>query len=493
AQREVIHHLTTLQYHRNDFDPRGGEFRVRGEMMEVWLPSGEERIRLIWEGKRVTSVETMAQRLVEKPLWEPQSSVAIFPAKHFVTPLEKLELAIKNIEAELALRLKEFRAAGKLLETERLERRTTYDLEMLRETGYVTGIENYSRHLSFRNPGEPSSTLLDYFPEDWLLFIDESHMTVPQLNGMYNGDKARKEVLVAYGFRLPSALDNRPLKFEEFEKNMPETIFVSATPGPYEFEKSRGHVVEQLIRPTGLLEPTVEVRPTKNQIADLIREIQKRVAQKERTLVITLTKRLAEDLAEFLAEKDIRVHYLHSEIKTLARPEILRDLRLGKVDVIVGINLLREGLDLPEVALVAILDADKEGFLRNETTLIQTMGRAARNVNGHAILYADMVTASMKRAMDEVRRRRKIQETYNNARGITPKTITKEIRESFLPAPSAAIEFSPLLQSLTQKNLSLVAKTIEQEMRKAAAELAFEKAAYLRDKLREVRARLDKE
>nr|6O8G_A Chain A, UvrABC system protein B [[Bacillus] caldotenax]6O8G_B Chain B, UvrABC system protein B [[Bacillus] caldotenax]6O8G_C Chain C, UvrABC system protein B [[Bacillus] caldotenax] len=422
----LLRRLVDIQYDRNDIDFRRGTFRVRGDVVEIFPASRDEHsIRVEFFGDEIERIREV-DALTGEVLGE-REHVAIFPASHFVTREEKMRLAIQNIEQELEERLAELRAQGKLLEAQRLEQRTRYDLEMMREMGFSSGIENYSRHLALRPPGSTPYTLLDYFPDDFLIIVDESHVTLPQLRGMYNGDRARKQVLVDHGFRLPSALDNRPLTFEEFEQKINQIIYVSATPGPYELEHSPG-VVEQIIRPTGLLDPTIDVRPTKGQIDDLIGEIRERVERNERTLVTTLTKKMAEDLTDYLKEAGIKVAYLHSEIKTLERIEIIRDLRLGKYDVLVGINLLREGLDIPEVSLVAILDADKEGFLRSERSLIQTIGRAARNANGHVIMYADTITKSMEIAIQETKRRRAIQEEYNRKHGIVPRTVKKEIR-----------------------------------------------------------------
>ncbi len=495
----VLRHLVSIYYERNDAVLQRGRFRVRGDTLEIQPAYSEFAYRIEFFGdeiERITEIDPLTGEVLAE-----HEQIDIFPAKHFITPEDKLQKALEDIEAELEERLAELRAAGKLLEAQRLEQRTRYDIEMLREVGYCTGIENYSRHLSQRPPGSPPWTLLDYFPEDWLLFVDESHMTIPQVQGMYRGDRSRKEVLVEYGFRLPSALDNRPLRFDEFEERINQVIYVSATPGPYEREHS-AQIVEQIIRPTGLLDPVVEVRPTQGQIDDLVGEIQKRVRVGERVLVTTLTKRMAEDLSDYLAELGIRVHYLHSEIQTIERVEILRDLRLGVYDVVVGINLLREGLDLPEVSLVAILDADKEGFLRSETALIQTIGRAARHVNGMVIMYADTITESMRRAIEETNRRRRIQEAYNKAHGIEPRSIVKAVRDltdrvmgmrmAAEPAPTyAAGEERPVAPRLPKEEIARVIKELEKQMKAAAAALEFEKAAALRDQIFELRRQME--
>ena len=487
---KVLRHLVDIYYERNDASLSAGKFRVRGDTLEIQPAYGQTAYRVdFWgdEVERIVEVDPLTGEVLAE-----RAFVDIFPAKHFVTPQEKLALALADIEAELEQRLAELRAQDKLLEAQRLEQRTRYDLEMLREVGYCSGIENYSRHLARRRPGDPPWTLLDYFPDDYLMFIDESHMTIPQIHGMYNGDRARKEVLVDYGFRLPSALDNRPLTFEEFERRVRQVIYTSATPGPYEREKS-AQIVEQIIRPTGLVDPQVVVRPTKGQIDDLIGEINARVARHERVLVTTLTKRMAEDLSDYLREIGIKVHYLHSEIGTLERVEILRDLRLGEYDVVVGINLLREGLDLPEVSLVAILDADKEGFLRSSTSLIQTIGRAARHVNGMVIMYADTITDSMREAIDETNRRRKIQEEYNRQHGIVPASIVKEIRDltsrvqSSVRSQAAAVRSAEMPRDEAFRLIS----ELEKQMKDAAAALEFEKAALLRDQIMELRHALD--
>ena len=492
----VLKHLVSIFYERNDIELRRGTFRVRGDTLEVMPAYTETAYRIeFWgdEVDRITEINPLTGEVIAE-----HEQIDIFPAKHFITPEERLQKAIADIEAELEERLQELRAAGKLVEAQRLEQRTRYDIEMLREVGYCNGIENYSRHLSQRPPGSPPWTLIDYFPPDFITFIDESHMTIPQIRGMYNGDRSRKEVLVEYGFRLPSALDNRPLTFEEFNERMNQVIYVSATPGPYEREVSQ-QIVDLVIRPTGLLDPKVEVRPTKGQIDDLIGEIRKRVARGERALVTTLTKRMAEDLSQYLQDLGIRVHYLHSEIDTIERVEILRDLRRGVYDVVVGINLLREGLDLPEVSLVAILDADKEGFLRSESALIQTIGRAARHVNGTAILYADRITDSMRRAIDETNRRRRIQEAYNREHGIEPRSIVKDIHDLTDRVRMIAEEESPYrtdkdavdVHALPREELERIIQELEKQMRAAADALEFEKAAAIRDQVFELRRLLD--
>ncbi|WP_183249960.1 excinuclease ABC subunit UvrB [Anoxybacillus tengchongensis] len=485
----LLRRLVDIQYERNDIDFRRGTFRVRGDVVEIFPASRDEHcIRIEFFGdeiERIREVDALTGHVMAE-----REHVAIFPASHFVTREEKMKLAIENIEKELEDRLRELREQGKLLEAQRLEQRTRYDIEMMKEMGFCSGIENYSRHLTLRPPGSTPYTLLDYFPDDFLIVIDESHVTLPQIRGMYNGDKARKEVLVEHGFRLPSALDNRPLMFEEFEQKVNQVIYVSATPGPYELEHCP-EVVEQIIRPTGLLDPTIDVRPIAGQIDDLVDEIQKRIARKERTLVTTLTKKMAEDLTDYLKDIGIQVAYLHSEIKTLERIEIIRDLRLGKYDVLVGINLLREGLDIPEVSLVAILDADKEGFLRSERSLIQTIGRAARNANGHVIMYADTITKSMEMAINETKRRRAIQEAYNREHGIVPKTIQKDIpdviRATFAAEEKETYETKDVRHLSKEERLALIAK-LEQEMKEAAKALHFERAAELRDLILELKA-----
>jgi excinuclease ABC subunit B len=438
--------------------------------------------------ERITEIDPLTGEILDE-----RQAVDIYPAKHFVTPADQMNEGIVDIESELQERLAELRAQDKLLEAQRLEQRTLYDIEMMREIGYCSGIENYSQHLSRRKRGDPPWTLIDYFPDDFLLVLDESHMMVPQVRGMYNGDRARKEVLVEHGFRLPSALDNRPLQFHEFEERIVQAMYTSATPGPYERQMS-DQIVDQIIRPTGLVDPEVIVKPTKGQVDDLIGQIRRRVEQGERALVTTLTKRMAEDLADYLAELGTKVHYLHSEIDTLERVEILRDLRLGVYDVVVGINLLREGLDLPEVSLVAILDADKEGFLRSDTALIQTIGRAARHVNGQVIMYADRVTDSMQRAMDETNRRRAIQQRHNEEQGIQPQTIVKEVRDLTDRVRMVAEErVEYRVAELPKAEVTYLIGELEKQMKEAAANLEFEKAALLRDQIFELRKQLEDE
>ncbi|WP_195852112.1 excinuclease ABC subunit UvrB [Aerococcus mictus] len=491
-RNDFMRRLVDMQYERNDIEFRRGTFRVRGDVVEVFLPSRDsEAIRVEFFGDEIDRI-----RQVDVLTGEVKNDVKhypIYPATHFVVDYNKMQRAVDSIEAELEVQLKKFNDEGKLLEAQRLEQRTRYDIEMLLEMGYCNGIENYSRHMDGRAPGQPPYTLLDFFPDDYLLMVDESHMTMPQVRGMYNGDKARKEQLVDYGFRLPSALDNRPLKLAEFEERVNQAIYVSATPGDYEIEKAHGEVVEQIIRPTGLLDPKVEVRPIKGQIDDLISEINERVDRGDRVFVTTLTKKMSEDLTDYLEKVGIKVKYLHSDIKTLERTEIIRDLRLGVFDVLVGINLLREGIDVPEVSLVIILDADKEGFLRNERSLIQTIGRAARNENGHVIMYADTVTGSMQAAIDETARRRAIQEAYNEEHHITPKTIQKEIRDSIriTTAVNNAEENESLMDTIRGMNRNEkeeAVHNVELEMRQAAKDLNFEKAAELRDIILELKA-----
>ncbi|MFD2444690.1 excinuclease ABC subunit UvrB [Bacillus sp. CGMCC 1.16607] len=489
-RNQLLHRLVDIQYERNDIDFKRGTFRVRGDVVEIFPVSRDEQcIRVEFFGDEIDRIREV-NALTGEILGE-REHVAIFPASHFVTREEKLRIAIENIEKELEVRLAELHEKGKLLEAQRLQQRTNYDLEMMREMGFCSGIENYSRHLTLRPEGSTPYTLLDFFPKDSLIVVDESHVTLPQIRGMYNGDQARKGVLVEHGFRLPSALDNRPLMFNEFEEHVNQILYVSATPGPYEMEHSP-EMIQQIIRPTGLLDPKIDVRPIQGQIDDLIGEIHDRIAKKERILVTTLTKKMSEDLTDYLKEIGIKVQYLHSEVKTLERIEIIRDLRLGKYDVLIGINLLREGLDIPEVSLVAILDADKEGFLRSERSLIQTIGRAARNANGHVIMYADKMTNSMEVAISETKRRRAIQEEYNEKHGITPQTIQKGIRDVIRATHAAEEqeEYKPAasLGKLTKKEREKVIADMEKEMKEAAKALNFERAAELRDLILELKA-----
>jgi len=488
SRDEILEKLVNIQYMRNDINFTRGTFRVRGDIIEIFPASSSEnavRIELFGdEIERITEVNALTGQIIGL-----RNHIAIFPASHYVTQRDKIELAIQDIERELEERVKEFKEQGKLVEAQRIYQRTKYDIEMLREVGFCQGIENYSRHISRRKPGSRPFTLLDYFPKDYLMVIDESHVTIPQIRGMYGGDRSRKENLVEYGFRLPSAFDNRPLNFNEFEGLINQVIYVSATPGPYEKEHSR-QIVEQIIRPTGLIDPEIEVRPVEGQIDDLLGEINMRAEKKERVLVTTLTKKMAEDLTDYLTNVGVRVKYMHSDIDTLERMEIIRDLRLGKFDVLVGINLLREGLDLPEVSLVAILDADKEGFLRSETSLIQTIGRAARNVEGKVIMYAETITKSMKYAIDETNRRRELQKEYNIQNNITPQSIKKNIR-SVIEATKVAeddIKYGFDKEDILdeEKTRELISK-LEAEMRQAADELQFERAAELRDKIDELK------
>ena len=483
----LVRQLVDMQYERNDMDLSRGKFRIRGDTVEV-LPAYEEvAIRVqFWgdEVERIVEIDPLTGEILAE-----RQEMDIYPAKHFVTSKEKLFMAIEDIQAELEERLTEIRAQGKLLEAARLESRTNYDLEMLRETGFCSGVENYSRHLARRAAGSSPWTLLDYFPSDYLLFVDESHMTVPQIRGMYHGDISRKQTLVDYGFRLPSALDNRPLNFREFEDHVSQVVLVSATPGPYEMKVS-AQVVEQVIRPTGLLDPTIEVKPTQGQIDDLLQQIKTRVDNGERCLVTTLTKKMAEELDDYLREMGIRSHYLHSDIQTLERSEILRDLRLGVYDVVVGINLLREGLDLPEVSLVAVLDADKEGFLRSDSSLIQMIGRAARHADGHVIMYADTVTSSMRRAIDETYRRRDIQDAYNKEHGIVPQGIIKAVKDITDRVRMVAETRAPYMtqrKAMSKDEMFRVVKDLETQMKASARNLEFEKAAMLRDEVFELR------
>lgn len=486
----LLRELVNIQYARNDIDFQRGTFRVRGDSVEIIPASREEHcVRVEFFGDeidRIREVDALTGEIIGD-----REHIAIFPASHFVTGEEKLKVAMKNIEKELEEQLKFFRENNKLLEAQRIEQRTRYDLEMMAEMGFCSGIENYSRHLTLREPGSTPYTLIDYFPDDFMIVIDESHVTLPQVRGMFNGDKARKQVLVDHGFRLPSALDNRPLTFEEFEQKANQFVFVSATPGPYELEHTP-KMTEQIIRPTGLLDPKVEVRPIDGQIDDLIGEINKRTERNERVLITTLTKKMSEDLTDYLKEIGMKVAYLHSEIKTLERIEIIRDLRVGKYDVLIGINLLREGLDIPEVSLVAILDADKEGFLRSDRSLIQTMGRAARNEKGQVIMYADRITDSMRRAIDETERRREKQQAYNEKHGITPTTIKKEVRDVIRATMAAEstedYTEGPKLSKMTKKEKDKMIEQMEKEMKQAARELNFEKAAELRDLVLELKA-----
>ncbi|RWQ75159.1 excinuclease ABC subunit B [Bacillus cereus] len=488
-RNQLLRELVDVQYGRNDIDFKRGTFRVRGDVVEIFPASLDEHcIRIEFFGDEIDRIREV-NALTGEVLAE-RDHVAIFPASHFVTREEKMKVAIENIEKELEERLKELNDNGKLLEAQRIEQRTRYDLEMMREMGFCSGIENYSRHLTLRPAGATPYTLLDYFPKDFLIVMDESHVSVPQVRAMYNGDQARKQVLVDHGFRLPSALDNRPLTFDEFEEKTNQVIYVSATPGPYELEQSP-EVIEQIIRPTGLLDPPIDIRPIEGQIDDLLGEIQDRIAKNERVLITTLTKKMSEDLTDYLKDVGIKVNYLHSEIKTLERIEIIRDLRLGKFDVLVGINLLREGLDIPEVSLVAILDADKEGFLRSERSLIQTIGRAARNENGRVIMYADRITKSMGIAIEETKRRRSIQEAYNEEHGITPKTIQKGVRDVIRATTAAeeteTYEATPA-KKMTKKEREKTIAKMEAEMKESAKALDFERAAELRDLLLELKA-----
>ena len=483
SREEIMKKLVNMQYSRNEIDFKRGTFRAKGDILEIY-PSeqSESAIRVEFWGDEIEKIHEI-NALTGKPIAE-RKHVMIFPNSHYVTTSDKMERALVTIEEELQERIKYFKDNNKLLEAQRIEERTNFDMEMMKETGFCQGIENYSRHISGRAPGSPPFTLFDYMPKDFLLLIDESHATIPQVRAMYNGDKARKDSLVKYGFRLPSAYDNRPLKFEEFEERINQVIFVSATPGDYEKEHSKENVVEQIIRPTGLLDPKIEVRPVTNQIDDLIEQIRIRVERHERVLVTTLTKKMAEDLTSYLQSLDIKVNYMHSDIKALERMEIIRNLRLGEFDVLVGINLLREGLDIPEVSLVAILDADKEGFLRSERSLIQTIGRAARNTNGTVIMYADELTDSMDKAITETNRRRKIQEEYNIAHNITPKTITKSIRDSISISKPEDIKVDYKLES--QDDIKDTINKLTDEMLQYASTMEFEKAAEIRDKIKEL-------
>ncbi|HET7320165.1 MAG TPA: excinuclease ABC subunit UvrB [Candidatus Saccharimonadales bacterium] len=485
---KFLRQLTDIQYQRNDIDFHRSTFRVRGDVVDVY-PAGEElayRIEFFGDDvERITKIDPLTGEILAN-----LDSYRVFPGSHYVTPYDKLKVALGQIEGELEQRLALFKKEGKLLEAQRLEQRTRFDLEMLEETGFVKGIENYSRYLTNRAPGEQPATLLDYFPDDYMMFIDESHMTIPQVRGMYNGDRARKEVLVEHGFRLPSALDNRPLTFVEFERHVNKAVYVSATPAEYELSRSP-EPAQQVIRPTGLLDPPIEVRPIEGQIDDLIAEIRSTVDKQQRVLVTTLTKRMSEDLAEYLQELNIKVAYLHSDVDTLDRTDILRDLRLGVYDVLVGINLLREGLDLPEVSLVAILDADKEGFLRSEQALIQTVGRAARHVNGHVIMYADHVTRSMQATIDETTRRHKVQEAYNKAHGITPTGINRAIEAGMRPdLPEEAKRAKLDLKKIPKDEYKSLVRDLTSQMELAAANLQFEQAAELRDIINDIKAKM---
>ena len=482
-RNDIMKRLVAMQYSRNELDFKRGTFRAKGDILEIY-PSDESEsaIRVEFWGdeiEKISEINPLTGKVIAT-----RNHVMIFPNSHYVTTADKMKRAIGTIEEELQERIKYFKDNGKLIEAQRIEERTNFDIEMMKETGFCQGIENYSRHISGREPGSAPFTLFDYFPKDFLLLIDESHATIPQVRAMYNGDRARKESLVKYGFRLPSAFDNRPLKFNEFEERINQVVFVSATPAEYEKEHSKGNVVEQIIRPTGLLDPKIEVKPVENQIDDLIEQIRERVEKNERILVTTLTKKMAEDLTSYLAGLDIKVRYMHSDIKALERMEIIRSLRLGEFDVLVGINLLREGLDIPEVSLVAILDADKEGFLRSERSLIQTIGRAARNTDGKVIMYADELTESMEKAISETNRRRKIQQEYNKKNGITPKTIQKSVRDS--------IKASIIEEAETKYNISKdesvedIINKLTDEMLKYASNMEFEKAAELRDKIKEL-------
>lgn len=497
-RNRLLRELVEIQFDRNDIDFQRGRFRVRGDVVEIFPASREEKaIRVEFFGDeidRIREVDALTGEVIGD-----REHVSIFPATHFLTSEDIMDLALPEIEADMKSQVAKFTKEGKLLEAQRLQQRTTYDIEMMREMGYTNGIENYSRYMDRRKPGEPPFTLLDFFPKDFLLIVDESHQTMPQVRGMYNGDRARKQQLIDYGFRLPSALDNRPLTLKEFEGHVHQVIYMSATPGPYE-EAQTDRVVQQIIRPTGLLDPTIEVRPVMGQIDDLVGEINKRIEKNERVLVTTLTKKMSEDLSDYLEDLGLKVKYLHSDIKTLERTQIIRDLRLGKFDVLVGINLLREGLDIPEVSLVAILDADKEGFLRNERSLIQTIGRAARNANGSVIMYADTVTDSMRAAIDETKRRRTIQEAYNKEHGITPKTIIKPIQEAITAVKPVEDEQADKGAEFTSKDFAALDKEAQaqmiaeltEQMKAAAKRLDFEQAATLRDTVMELTSRMKK-
>lgn len=494
SRDKLLRSLVDIQFERNDIDFQRGRFRVRGDVVEIFPASRDDKaLRVEFFGDEIDRIREVDPLTGE--VYGQREHVAIFPATHFMTNEDRLKVAIDGIESELTERVAELTAEEKLLEAQRLKQRTTYDIEMLREMGYCSGIENYSRHMDGRRPGQPPYTLLDFFPKDFLIVVDESHVTMPQVRGMYNGDRSRKKMLVDYGFRLPSALDNRPLQLSEFEKHVNQIIYMSATPGPYEMEQT-ATVVQQIIRPTGLLDPTIDVRPSMGQMDDLVAEIQKRIEADERVFVTTLTKKMAEDLTDYFKELSIKVRYLHSDIKTLERTRLIRDLRLGKFDVLVGINLLREGIDVPEVSLIAILDADKEGFLRNERSLIQTIGRAARNAHGHVIMYADNVTESMQKAIAETKRRRSIQEAYNEAHHIVPKTIKKEIRANIsasekVAAKSKEAELDLDFVDMNKKDQQALIASLEAQMKQAAKQLDFEEAATLRDTILELKAQLD--
>ncbi|MBC7581426.1 excinuclease ABC subunit UvrB [Aeromicrobium sp.] len=485
---KLLRQLTDIQYTRNDIDFHRSTFRVRGDVVDVYPAAEEMAYRIEFFGDeidRITQIDPLTGEITKN-----MDSLKVFPSSHYVTPQDKLKVALGSIEEEMQMRVKQFQSENKLIEAQRIEQRTRFDLEMLEETGFVKGIENYSRYLTDREPGEQPATLLDYYPDDFLMLIDESHMTMPQIRGMYNGDRARKEVLVDYGFRLPSALDNRPLTFTEFEKHVNQAVYVSATPAEFELSRSP-EPAQQVIRPTGLLDPPIEIRPIEGQIDDLIAEIRTTVAKHERVLVTTLTKRMSEDLAEYLQELNMKVAYLHSDVDTLDRTDILRDLRLGVYDILIGINLLREGLDLPEVSLVAILDADKEGFLRSEQALIQTVGRAARHVEGHVIMYADKITKSMQKTLDETTRRRKIQEDYNTKHGITPTGIQKAIEDRMnndLPEEAKSAKLN--LKKIPKEEYASLVKDLSGQMELASANLQFETAAELRDIINDIKAKM---
>ena len=488
-QDKFLRQLMDIQYHRNDIDFARGTFRVRGDVVDVFPASGETAYRVEFFGDdvdRITHIDPLTGEIIDEP-----SQFTLFPSSHYATPKQKIQAAIEGIRREYDERVAWFEANNKLLEAQRLAQRTKYDLEMLEQTGFVKGIENYSRYLTNREPGEQPATLLDYFPDDFLMMIDESHVTVPQVRGMYNGDRARKEVLVQYGFRLPSALDNRPLRFDEFDRHINQVIYVSATPGDYELERSPAPA-QQVIRPTGLLDPEISVRPTDGQVDDLVAEIKDRVDKKQRVLVTTLTKRMAEDLSSYLTDMGVKTAYIHSEIDTLERGDILRDLRMGVYDVLVGINLLREGIDLPEVSLVAIMDADKEGFLRSERSLIQTIGRAARHVDGAVIMYGDTITDSMRVAIDETKRRRSIQQVYNQEHGITPRGITKAIDEGLRAIIPQKEDKKPMLdlKKIPKDEYASLVKDLTGQMKLASANLEFERAAELRDLIAEIKQKM---